>query len=68
KAINAALNGKATDYTALQEAVDAAPTNRQTEAYLNADDQQAYDDAVAAGKALLDGKAHSQADVTAAVT
>ncbi|WP_415617608.1 hypothetical protein, partial [Limosilactobacillus mucosae] len=31
----------------MQEAVADAPTNKQTEAYLNATDQKAYDDAVA---------------------
>ena len=67
KAIKDALNGQATDYAALQKAVDDAPDNRKTYEYINATDQKAYDDAVAAGEKLLDGKAHSQSDVNAAV-
>ena len=66
-----ALDGQPTDYNALQEAVDAAPTNRQKDGYLNASDKKAYDDAVAAGQKLLDeqkaGQAHSQDDVNKAV-
>ncbi|MFR0629253.1 hypothetical protein ACLUWJ_09520, partial [Limosilactobacillus mucosae] len=46
---------------------DAADNNRKTYKYINATDPKAYDDAVTAGKALLDGKAHSQLDVNAAV-
>ena len=67
KAIKDALNGQATDHAALQKAVDDAPDNRKTYEYINATDQKAYDDAVAAGEKLLDGKAHSQSDVNAAV-
>ena len=67
KAIKDALNGQATNYNDLQKAVNDAPDNRKTYEYINATDQKAYDDAVAAGEKLLDGKAHSQSDVNAAV-
>ncbi|MEO5288227.1 hypothetical protein [Limosilactobacillus allomucosae] len=60
QAINDALNGQPTDYDALQEAVAAAPTNRQKDSYLNASDPEKYDQA-AAGRA--GGQAYSQTDV-----
>ncbi|MEO5288226.1 hypothetical protein [Limosilactobacillus allomucosae] len=71
QAINDALNGQPTDYDALQEAVAAAPTNRQKDSYLNASDPEKYDQAVSAGQKLLDeqkaGQAHSQDAVNKAV-
>ncbi|WP_155519141.1 mucin-binding protein, partial [Limosilactobacillus mucosae] len=67
----AELDGKETNYKDLQKAVDDAPTNKQTDAYLNATDQKVYDKAVAAGddilKAHTSGSIYSQADVDAAV-
>ena len=71
QAINDALDGKATDYDALQKAVAAAPDKRKTDGYLNASDPNAYDKAVTDGQKLLDeqkaGQAHSQTEVNNAV-
>ncbi|MFR0628476.1 hypothetical protein ACLUWJ_05415, partial [Limosilactobacillus mucosae] len=51
--------------------MDKAPTNRQTEAYLNASSKNTYDNAVTAGDSILKahtaGSIYSQAEVDAAV-
>ncbi|WP_117118238.1 Rib/alpha-like domain-containing protein, partial [Lactobacillus rodentium] len=53
------------DKTALQQAVDEAPTVEKTPAYRNGTDdaKKAYDDAVAAGKKVLDNPDATQAQV-----
>ena len=63
-----ALNGKTTDKDALQSAVDVADTVKAANSKASEDKQKAYQDAIDAGKAVInDGKA-SQADVTNALS
>ncbi|WP_251716219.1 Rib/alpha-like domain-containing protein, partial [Lactobacillus agrestimuris] len=58
------------DKTDLQKAVDDAPTVEKTPAYINGKDdaKKAYDDAVAAGKDVLDNPDATQAQVDNATT
>ncbi|MDK6804043.1 FIVAR domain-containing protein, partial [Lactobacillus mulieris] len=66
----AALDGQATDKTALETAVNEQSTVESTSAYYNASDdkKQAYDDAVAAGQKVLNDDSATQSEVDSATT
>ena len=71
-AINTAksnLNGKATDKSALQTAVDNSVTVKESNNYTNADETQktAYDNAVTAAQTILDKTNATQAEVNQAL-
>ncbi|MEY8442017.1 DUF1542 domain-containing protein, partial [Lactobacillaceae bacterium 24-114] len=62
---------RALDTTALQELVDAAPSEKSQASYYNAsaDAQKAYDEAISAGQTILDNSTnYDQSDIDEAVT
>ncbi|MDK6269249.1 FIVAR domain-containing protein, partial [Lactobacillus mulieris] len=65
-----ALDGQATDKTALETAVNEQSTVESTPAYYNASDdkKQAYDDAVSAGQKVLNNDSATQSEADSATT